>query len=99
MLNTTIKDICEPDCVLFIWVKPYQVETGIEVSKKLGFRYSSCFLRQRDTENVISEDGELWLVIVMGSPHFIIELYPDAIEKSDLMKRVINVGYPEWSRV
>ena len=99
MLNTTIKDICGPDCVLFIWVKPYQVETGIEVSKKWGFRYASCFLWQRDTENVISDEGELCLVTVMGSPHSIIEHYTGATEKPDLLKRVINVGYQGWSRV
>jgi len=98
MFNTTIKDICEPDCVLFIWVKPYQVETGIEGSKKWGFRYSSCFLWQSDTENVISDEGELCLVTVMGSPYSIIEHYPGATEKPDLFKKVIDMGYPGWSK-
>ena len=99
MFNTNIKDICEPDCVLLIWVKPYQVETGIEISKKWGFRYASCFLWQRDTENVISDEGELCLVTVMGSPLSIIEHYPGAPEKPDLLKKVIDIGYKGWSRV
>ena len=97
MFNTNIKDICEPDCVLLIWVKPYQVETGIEISKKWGFRYASCFLWQRDTENVISDEGELCLVTVKGSPRSIIEHYPGAMEKPDLLKKVIDIGYKGWS--
>jgi len=99
MFNTNIKDICEPNCVPFTWVKPYQVETGIEVSKKWGFRYLSCFLWQRDTENVISDEGELCLVTVMGSPYSIIEHYPGAAEKPDLLKKVIDIRYKGWSRV
>lgn len=99
MLSTTISEICEPDCVLFTWVRPEQVEMGIRISKNWGFRYQSCFLWQRDTENVISDEGEICLVSVKGSPHSIFERYPGAAEKPDLLKKVIDIGYKGWSRV
>ena len=97
--NTTISEICEQDCVLFTWVQPHQVETGIEISKNWGFRYASCFVWNRDEENELSDFAEICLITVKGSPHIIYEHFPCATEKPSLLKKVIDIGYPGWSRV
>jgi ParB-like nuclease domain len=97
--NTTISGICEQDCVLFSWVLPHQVATGIEISKNWGFRYASCFVWNRDQEHELSDHGEICLITVKGSPHIIFEHFPYATEKPSLLKKVIDIVYPGWSRV
>ena len=99
MFHITISEICEPDCVLFMWVLPHQVNTGIEISKNWGFRYASCLVWNRDKEDELSDFGELCLISVKGSPNFIFQHYPGATEKPDTLKKVIDTGYPGWSRV
>jgi hypothetical protein len=99
MLNTTIAEISEPDCVLFTWVKPDQLEIGLEISKHWGFRYSSCLVWNRDTDYELSDFAEICLVTVKGSPKSIMEHYPAAKEKPSMLKEVINSGYHGWSRV
>lgn len=99
MLETTIAEICEPDCVLFTWVKPDQVDIGIEISKHWGFRYSSCMVWNRDTDYELSNFAEICLVTVKGSPKSILEHYPASKEKPSLLKDVINAGYRGWSKV
>jgi hypothetical protein len=97
--NTTISEICEQDCLLFIWVLPHHVDIGIKISQNWGFRYYTCLVWNRDTENELSDNGEVCLVTVKGSPHLIFEHFPAATEKPELLKKVIDIGYPGWSRV
>ena len=78
---------------------PSPSRTGIEISKNWGFRYASCFVWNRDAENELSDYGEICLVTVKGSPHTIFEHFPCATEKPSLLKKVIDIGYPGWSRV
>jgi len=99
MFHTTISEICEPDCVLFTWVKPHQVDNGIKISKNWGFRYATCLVWNRDKENIVSDFGEICLVTIKGSPKLIFDIYPAAEEKPTLLKEVIDIGYPGWSRV
>ena len=99
MFDTTISEICEPDCVLFTWVLPHQVDIGTRVSQNWGFRYASCLVWNRDEENELSDFGEICLVTVKGSPHFIFEHYPGAAEKPDTLKKLIDIGYKGWLRV
>ena len=99
LLNKTISGICEQDCVLFTWVLPHQVNTGIEISKNWGFRYATCLVWNRDEENELSDYGEICLVTVKGSPNFIFKHFPCATEKPGLLKKVIDIGYPGWSKV
>jgi len=99
MLETTISEICEPDCVLFTWVKPDQLEIGLEICRHWGFRYSSCLVWNRDTDYELSDFAEICLVTVKGNPKLILEHYPAAKEKPSLLKDVINNGYRGWSRV
>ena len=99
MFRTTISEICEPDCILFMWVLPHQVNTGLEISKNWGFRYASCLVWNREKEDKLSDFGELCLISVKGSPNFIFQLYPGATEKPDTLKKMIDIGYPGWSRV
>lgn len=99
MLNTTITEICEDDCILFTWVRPDQVDLGIQISKNWGFRYAACLVWNRDKENEVSDFGEICLVTVKGSPKFIFDHYSGATEKPSLLKEVIDIGYPGWLRV
>jgi len=99
IFDTTISEICEPDCLLFAWVLPHQVEIGIKTAKNWNFRYASCLVWNRDEENELSDFGEICLVTVKGSPHFIFEHYPGAAEKPELLKELIDLGYKGWSRV
>ena len=40
--NLPIKDICENDCVLFLWVTYPCLKEGIELIEKWGFTYKTC---------------------------------------------------------
>lgn len=99
MLNTDISAICEDNCILLTWVLPHQVEIGIRVAKNWGFRYVSCLVWNRDKDDEMSDFGELCLISVKGSPNFIFQRHPGATEKPDTLKKVIDIGYPGWSRV
>ncbi len=39
--NLNVKDICEKDCVLFLWVTAPCLEEGLELIKKWGFEYKT----------------------------------------------------------
>jgi len=46
--KTDISSICEDDCLLFLWVKPQQVDSGIQICKHWGFKYQTCLLWNKD---------------------------------------------------
>jgi len=99
LYHTTISDICEEDSVLLVWVKPYQVDKGLELSKHWGFRYCTCLVWNRDKENEVSDFGEILLVSVKGCPPLIFDFYEGSKDKPSLVKEVIKIGYPGWSKV
>ena len=39
--NLPIKDICEKDCVLFLWVTNPMLQEGLETIKRWGFAYKT----------------------------------------------------------
>jgi len=40
--NLPINDLCEKDCVLFLWVTMPNIEDGLKVIKSWGFTYKTC---------------------------------------------------------
>lgn len=99
LLNTIISPICEDDCVLFFWVKTHQLNHGMRICQHWGFRYATCLVWNRDLMNEVSENGEILLVYVKGSPHFIFDLNEGSEEKPIMVKERIERGYPRWSKV
>jgi len=99
LLNTDISTICEEDCILFMWVKPHQLSSGIDIGRNWGFRYSTCLIWNKDIESDITLNCELLLVSVKGSPNNVFKIHEGTSEKPSLIERLINQGYPDLSKV
>jgi hypothetical protein len=97
--NTDISSICEDDCLLFLWVKPQQVYSGIRICKHWGFKYQTCLFWNKDHLKEITLNGELLLVSVKGSPNVIFREYEDSSEKPELFEEIIREGYHDISKV
>ena len=99
LLNTSIAQICEEDCVLFFWVKTHQLAHGMKICQQWGFRFATCLVWNKDVLNEVSENAEILLVYVKGSPKFIFDLHEGSEEKPIMVKERIEKGYPGWSKV
>ena len=66
---------------------------------RTGGSVTLCVVWNRDEENELSDYGEICLVTVKGSPNFIFKHFPCGTEKPGLLKKVIDIGYPGWSKV
>ena len=99
LLKTTISHICEDDCILLFWVKNHQLESGMEICKYWGFRFSTCLVWNRDDLFEVSDFGEILLVYVKGSPNMIFKTFDGSKEKPRMVKDYIEKGYPGWSKV
>ena len=99
LLNTDISSICEDDCILFMWVRPHQIDWGLDISKNWGFRYNTCVLWNKDIESDITLNCELLLISVKGSPNNVFKRHEETSEKPSFIERIINQGYPDLSKV
>jgi len=97
--QTDISSMCEDDCLLFIWVKPQQVDSGIRICKQWGFKYQTCLLWNKDLKKEITLNGELLLVSVRGNPNIIFREFEDSSEKPELVEEIIRKGYPDYLKV
>lgn len=97
--HTDISSICEDDCVLLMWVRPHQVDSGLSISKHWGFRYCTCILWNKNTGKDISINGELLLVSVKGSPKIGFKRFDSSPEKPDIIEKMIKEQYQGWSMV
>lgn len=95
LLNTDISSICEPDCVLFIWVRPHQVNSGLDIGKGWGFRYFTCLLWIKDN-NQVSTNGELLMIMVKGSPKVNFKIFDSSSEKPEVVEKMIREEYKGW---
>jgi N6-adenosine-specific RNA methylase IME4 len=97
--HTIITDICEDNCILFAWVKTHQLPQGMKLCEQWGFRYANCLVWNLDVLNEVSENGEILLVYVKGSPKLIFDISTRSEQKPSMVKEIIEKGYPGWSRV
>jgi hypothetical protein len=94
LYQTLISDICEEDCVLFLWVIPKQLEEGLKISKYLGFHYQTCLVWNRDVLNEVSDFGEILLVSVKGNPQMIFTgAVAGSAEKPSIVREMIDKWY------
>lgn len=99
LLNPDISSICEVDCILFMWVRPHQVGSGLNIGKNWGFRYCTCMLWSKDKENQVSTNGELLMVMVKGSPKVNFKFIDSSPEKPEIVEQIIKEEYQGWSTV
>lgn len=99
LLLTDISSICEDDCLLLMWVRPHQVDFGLNISKHYGFRYCTCILWNKNTEKDISINGELLLISVKGSPKTNFKIFDGSPEKPNIIEKMIKEQYQGWSMV
>jgi hypothetical protein len=99
LLHTDISSICEDDCILLMWVRPHQVNSGLDISKKWGFRYNTCLVWNKDLESDITLNCELLLVSIKGSPTNVFKRHEEINEKPSFIERLIEQGYPDLSKV
>ena len=99
LTHTIITDICEDNCILFVWVKTHQLNHGMKLCDHWGFRYATCLVWNPDVLNEVSENGEILLVYVKGSPELIFDISIGSYEKPSMVKEIIKKGYPGWSKV
>jgi N6-adenosine-specific RNA methylase IME4 len=64
-----------------------------------GFRYANCLVWNPDVLNEVSENGEILLVYVKGSPKLIFDTSKTSEQKPAMVKVIIEKGYPGWSKV
>lgn len=94
-----ISSICEDDCVLLMWVRPYQVDSGLNISKHWGFRYCTCIMWNKNKGKDISINGELLLVSIKGSPKTNFKIFDGSPVKPDIIEKMIKEQYKGWSMV
>lgn len=99
LLNTDISSMCEEDCILLMWVRPHQVNSGLDISKNFGFRYNTCLVWNKDLESDITLNCELLLISMKGSPNNVFKRHEETSEKPIFIEKLINEGYPELSKV
>jgi len=99
LLHTDISPICEDDCILFMWVRPHQIDSGLDISKHWNFRYCTCLFWNKDNHNEITLNGEILLMSIKGSPPNVFKMFEGSTEKPLLMEELIKKGYPDWSKV
>jgi len=98
LLKTDISSACHDNCHLYIWVTPKQIESGLEVMKKWGFKYFSCFVWNRYLKEV-TPFIELALVGYRGNPPDFIKSHAGSPEKPLLFEQILNSYYPNKSKV
>jgi len=71
----------------------------MKVCEQWGFRYATCLVWNCDVLNEVSENGEILLVYVKGSPKLIFDISKGSSQKPSMVKEIIEKGYPGWSKV
>jgi len=94
LFHTTLSEISEKDCVLFVWVKPEHLKTGLKVvCEHWDFTYKTCLVWNKDVMNEVSEECELLLVSTRGNPKMIFKETKGNVEKPVFVRDVIKNGY------
>lgn len=89
----SFSNICEPDCILFLWVLPSQLEIGLDCCKQWGFQYKTCLAWHKDSSTEVSENIELLLVATKGNPPMIFQKYSVGGEKPSAIIERVKQGY------
>lgn len=99
LIQTDISSICEQDSLLFVWVKPKQLESGLGICKNWGFRYSTCLIWNKDKNHDVSFNSEILLISTKGNPAIKFKQFNASSEKPLMVEEIIKKGYPEISKV
>ena len=92
--QTNLSDICDTDCILFLFLRPEQLKDGLRVSEQhWGFKYKTCLVWNKDVLNEVSEEGELLLVSTKGNPTMKFKESKGSVEKPEMVKDLIKNGY------
>jgi len=78
--NLPIKDICNENCILFLWVTMPLLQEGLDVIKAWSFNYKTCafcWIKTNPKANTIFKgigrwvmgNAELCLLAIRGHPH------------------------------
>jgi len=90
--QTNLSEICETDCILFIWVKPEQLVDGLKITEYWKFKYQTCMVWNKDVLNEVSEDGEILLISTKGIPQKTFKQTIGNLEKPELVRNLIQDG-------
>jgi len=109
--NTAVKDLCEDDAVLFIWVTSPMLEDSFRVINAWGFKYKASFVWDKVRHNMghyNSVRHEMLLVCVRGScqpdvrklfDSVVTEESTDHSAKPEIFYEIIETLYPHGKRL
>ena len=112
LCDLPIKDICMPDCVLFLWVTSPKLPEGLEVIQSWGFDYKTSFVWDKVKHNYGNYNSVRHEFLLIGgkgsSTPDVKRLYDSVVsidrteihsEKPEYFRNLIDELYPEGDRI
>jgi N6-adenosine-specific RNA methylase IME4 len=112
LCDLPIKEVCMPDCVLFLWVTSPKLPEGLEVLRAWGFDYKTSFVWDKIKHNYGNYNSvrhEFLLIGGIGSSTPDVKKLHDSVisiertnkhsEKPEYFRSLIDKLYPKGDRI